>query len=267
MKLQDLGSSRSIKLSDDEGVALISVLWVLVLLSLCALAFSWESQVSTRTARNLAESAMARAAADAGVQRALMDLPAFAVDGQAQYHWRFGDNSVLISIRDEATKLDLNTASVSEIVDLLLSVGVEPEKATALADAIADFADPDDFARPYGAEKAEYRDAGLHWGPKNAPIEVVEELQQVLGMTPEIYRKIAPLVTTYSVAAPSEAATGVVRVSTGTPLSAGTSGQRGVVYSIRSDARRASGARYVRDVVAQPNPGKDPWMLSWRRGF
>ncbi len=243
-------------------MALISVLWVLTLLALSAITFSWESRINLRAAHNLAESATASAAADAGVQRALMDLPASAVGGQVQYRWRFGDSSVLISIKDEATKLDLNTASVSEIIDLLLSVGVEPRKATSLADAIADFADPDDFSRPTGAEEADYRSLGLHWGPKNAPFEVVEELQQVLGMTPEIFRRITPLVTAYSVAPPtSEASITVVHWSTAAPA------LRGAVYSIRSEARRASGARFVREVIAQPNPGKDPWILSWRRGF
>src|SRR5262245_42408716 len=240
MKLQDAGCCASNSPSGEDGVALISVLWVVVLLSLCAIAFSWESQVNIRGARNLAEGAMARAAADAGIQRALLDLPAPATSGGMQYRWRFGDTSVLITVKDEATKLNLNTASVSDVVDLLLSVGVEAEKARALADAIADFADPDDFARPAGAEEADYREAGLRWGPKNAPIDVVEELQQVLGMTPDIYRKIAPLVTTFSVASPDQTPPGVISVSTK------TSSLRGVVYSIKSEAQRASGARFVR---------------------
>src|SRR4029077_17418417 len=126
MKLQDRGISRSSRLPDQEGIALVTVLWVLVLLSVCAITFSWESHIAIRGARNLGEGAMARAAADAGIQRALMDLPASAGFEQAQYRWRFGDSSVTISISDEAAKLDLNTASVSEIVDLLLSAGVEP---------------------------------------------------------------------------------------------------------------------------------------------
>ena len=191
---------RNRHVADDEGVALICVLWALVLLSLVAVAFSSGSQIGMRTARNVVEGAMASAAADAGVQRALMDLPASGIAAATQYRWRFGDNSVLITVRDEATKLELNTASVAEIVDLLLSEGVEQKKAWALGDAIADFTDSDDFSHAGGAEEAAYRNVGLHWGPKNAPLEVEQELQQVLGMTPAIYRKIAPIVTTYSVA-------------------------------------------------------------------
>jgi hypothetical protein len=38
-----------------------------------------------------------------------------------------------------------------------------------------------------GAAAADYRDAGLAWGPKNAPFQKGEESQQAFGMTPELY--------------------------------------------------------------------------------
>ena len=88
-----------------------------------------------------------------------------------------------------------------------MSVGVDPAKAQSLADAIADFRDPDDLPRLHGAEEADYRDAGLAWGPTNAPFQTVEDLQQVLGMTADIYRRVAPDLSVYSLTATLPATT------------------------------------------------------------
>ena len=55
-----------------------------------------------------------------------------------------------------------------------------------------DWVDPDDLSQPNGAEIAEYKAAGLSYGPKNAPFDTVSELQQVLGMTYALYEKIEP---------------------------------------------------------------------------
>ena len=98
----------------EQGIALIAVLWMLVLLSVVAAALALEAHSSTRIASNLAEKAAARAAADAGVQRAILDLQTpivakgqkFRADGTV-YEWRFGKSIVRITIRAEANKVDL----------------------------------------------------------------------------------------------------------------------------------------------------------------
>jgi general secretion pathway protein K len=100
----------------EEGIALIAVLWMLTLLSIIAAALSLETRSSLRIARNMAENAAARAAADAGIQRAVLDLvntpgaPAdargFRTGGRA-YAWRFANSTVHISVQDEASKIDL----------------------------------------------------------------------------------------------------------------------------------------------------------------
>ncbi len=140
----------------EEGVALVAVLWTLTLLSIIAAALSWESRSSARIARNMADNAAARVAADAGIQRAILDLVTvpdvkkFRTDG-AVYVWMFANSTVQISLQDEASKIDLNKAPEAALAALFDSVGVDPVKAQSLADAIADFRDPDNFSRPRGA--------------------------------------------------------------------------------------------------------------------
>ncbi len=114
------------------------------------------------------------------------------------YLWSLGKGAVLVSMRDEAGKIDLNAAPDELIQGLFAAVGLEESSAASLTAAIADFRDADDETHLGGAEADDYRAAGLAWGPKNKPFEVVEELHQVLGMTREVYRLAAPGLTVYS---------------------------------------------------------------------
>jgi general secretion pathway protein K len=187
-----------------RGVALILVIWVAVLIAVIAGAFIAERQSETLVVRNSISMARAAAAADAGVQRALLD--AFRTDNSpdvwkrdgSPHDWAFDDIPVRVAMRDESAKIDINTASDPLLRGLLLSVGVEEQDATPLLDAILDWRDPDSLKRPNGAEEPEYRAAGLTYRPANAPFQAIEELQLVLGMKPEIYRRLAPLITVYS---------------------------------------------------------------------
>jgi type II secretory pathway component PulK len=258
----------------EEGVALIAVLWMLTLLSIMAAGLAWETRSDARIARNMVDNATARAAADAGIQRALLDLVGlgkkqFRTDGSV-YTWRFANSRVRISVKDEASKVDLNQAPEAILTALFAWVGVDSGKAQSLADAIADFRDPDNLRRPSGAEASDYQDAGLAWGPKNAPFQTVEELQQVLGMTAEIYARVAPAITLYSVPqtleeTPDQPLSEILRRATG--LRGVPANAKGLVFLIRAQATGPTGAAFVREAVVQPSPDeKIPRVLSWRQG-
>ena len=120
----------------DEGIALIAVLWVLILLSIIVASVSRETCRDVSVSRNMVDIAMARAAADAGIQRAILDLVSVpnpemvSADGSI-YAWRFANSTVHISIRNEWTKIDDDHAP---------EISLRP-----LADAIADFRDRDNL--------------------------------------------------------------------------------------------------------------------------
>ena len=236
----------------EEGLALIAVLWALTLLSLVAAALSFESRRGAHIAHNMVDNAVARAAADAGIRRAILDLVSTAPNGSKEangdaYEWQFANSRIRIFIWNELTKLDLNTASESLLTHLFSSVGVDLAKAKTLADAIADFRDRDSLKRPRGAEDADYRAVGLTWGPKNAAFQGIEELQQVLGMTPEIYQKVAPHVTIYSIADTEDFYSSPKRA-----------------YSIRAEASGPKGANSVRTAIIQLGGVPSIEILEWR---
>ena len=188
---------------DRRGIALVIVLWGLVLLAVIAAAFTTETRTEVTLARNLVENAKAKALADAGVHAAMLGLhrreveKRWRADGTV-YSIASGEGEVAIVIDDEAGKIDLNVAPDELIQGLFAAVGLAEADAQALTAAIADFRDPDDETHLGGAEDAEYRAAGLAWGPKNKPFEAVEELHQVLGMTRQVYALAAPGLTVHS---------------------------------------------------------------------
>jgi general secretion pathway protein K len=255
----------------EEGIALIAVVWALLLLSLIAAALSRETRADARIARNVMDIAAARAAANAGIQRAILDLRAlgrkntFRADGTV-YDWHFANCDVRISLRNEGDKVNLNQASEAALATLFASVGVDPDKAQSLADAIADFRDGDDLKHLHGAEQVDYQTAGLAWGPKNADFDAVEELQQVLGMTAAIYARVAPDVTTYGQPyakpplLPAKLIPLLIAHHHPFPYPR-------IAYSIRAEAKDAGGGIYIREAVAQLDLDANLLsIVSWRRG-
>ena len=187
-----------------SGIALVLALWLTVLLTVLASGFAFSMRSEALAARNGLSLAQARAIADGAVERTAYELMrpqvanAWKPDGQAR-RYVDGDASVVVTAVDEAAKIDVNTAPDVFLKNLLVVIGgLDDAAAGALVDAIVDWRDPDDLRRPNGAELPEYRAANLKYGPANASFETVGEVARVLGMTPEIFRRIAPVITVYS---------------------------------------------------------------------
>jgi general secretion pathway protein K len=186
-----------------RGVALVLVMWAAVILAVVAASFILERRTEMLVVANSISMARAEAAADAGVYRAIHDLyrqnipDVWRRDG-TPHEWSFEGIPVRIEIRDESAKIDINTASEILLRSMLVSVGLRDDEAAALLDAVVDWRDPDTLKRPNGAEEGDYAAAGLTYRPANAPFQAIEELQLVLGMRPDLYRRLAPMITVFS---------------------------------------------------------------------
>ena len=284
----------------ERGVALVLVMWVAVLLAVIASSFILERRTETLIVRNSVSVARAQAAADAGVQRAIFELyradnspDAWKRDG-SPYEWAFGEAAVRVEIRDESAKIDLNTASDPLLRGLLLASGLSDEEAAAMLDAILDWRDPDSLRRPNGAEAAEYRAADLAYNPANSAFQAIEELQLVLGMRPELYRRLAPSITVFSrqtgvntqlasrevlLALPGvtsevvdqflanrEEARRMGQPLPTLPQAGALAAGNTLVANVRSEARLEDGAVFVREAVAlmRPVPRKPVTFIAWR---
>ena len=185
-----------------RGVAFVVVLWLMALLTILLGAFALLTRTEGMQARWLYDATVARYAAEAGIHESVLFLSVpdpmlrWIPDGR-EYQIAFDEAALSIRITDESGLVDLNTADMSMLTELFRGAGVEEDQAVALAAAIQDWRDADDLVSPNGAEEAEYDAEGYAWGPKNAPFDMVSELLQVLGMTPELMQRIEPAVTVY----------------------------------------------------------------------
>jgi len=184
---------------------LIVVLWLTILLTVIASGFAYSMRGEALAARNTMSLAQARAAADGAVERVAYELfrprnlaDVWSADGQP-HSWKDGEIDITATAVDEASRIDLNSANEPLLKGLLQNVGgLDPETAQHVLDAILDWRDPDDLRRPNGAEAADYRAAGLKYGPSNMRFESAGELGRVLGVTPALMAKLADSVTVYS---------------------------------------------------------------------
>jgi general secretion pathway protein K len=289
-----------------RGVVLVVVLWVLALLALIAASFASNTRTEVNLARNLVEGSKAEGLAEAGVYQAIVGLLAeggaepWRVDGSV-YAWRFATGEIRVAIRDEGGKIDLNTARRDILAGLFRAIGLDLQESDSLTDAILDFRDPDELRHVNGAEDPDYAAAELDHDAKDAPFEIVEELQQVYGMTREIYEQVASALTVYSRRpAPDEKIapplvldalrgtqdtlevqeTGADEEDPGelsseeiseTPviLKEGDSNARsGIsVYTVHAEGRAASGAIFALEAVVRlADAGDEPYEFhAWRR--
>lgn len=286
----------------DRGVALVSVLWVSFLLTMIAASIAQTIRVQIQTTHNARSSAIARTMADGVVTLAALDLrelrrdATWRADGRETVYEMPGGR-VSVSIWDEGGKIDLNRAAEPLLSSLFIANGVSEEKTWTLVDAIADWRDRDDLTRVNGAEDRDYRQSGLEYGAKDRPFERVAELRRVMGMSNELYRRVAPALTVYSgqrgvdpeVAPPAvlQALPGITeedvmeasrqkmrgtgRVSRLRDLVSSrrlVSKSRRRNFSIRAVAETSDGAIFVREAVLRLlSRGEDPFqILHWAQG-
>ena len=186
-----------------RGIALVMVLWLVVLLGVIATSHARNARIETRLAFNQSELIKARARAEAGVNRAIMELlrrdteTHWPVDGTVT-RFNFYGGSVMISIRNASGLVDLNNASPDTLDKLLGGMNVEESLRQQLVDATLDWRDKDNLRHLNGAEDSDYRHAGVDWTSRDGALVSVDEWRYVMGMTRSLFNRLAPYLTVHS---------------------------------------------------------------------
>ena len=123
--------------------------------------------------------------------------PKWRADGTI-YQWLHGGGTVLISIQDEAGKIDINAATEDLLLRLFFAVDPDDQEPEALVDRLIDLRDIYQDRRPLGAEDTDYERANFGYGAKDRPFERTDELRRVLGVSANIYAQVRPLITVHS---------------------------------------------------------------------
>ena len=182
-----------------RGFALLIVLWTVGFLALLGTQIVAAGRSDTQLADNLRQEAILEAAAVGAIQKVTFLILA-AKDPRFQTYGvmsevRVGGTPVLVRVENEGDRVNLNTAAAVLLRSLIIEVGGAPGLADRLAAAILDWRTSGANARPRGAKAAEYRAAGLNYGPLGTPFESVDELADVLGMFPDLFARMAPHLT------------------------------------------------------------------------
>lgn len=203
-----------------RGSVLIVVLVIVLLLTYGVYGFTERMLAEARAAEAHGRALQATHAAESGIEYAASLIAAHAADPEAPlslYHEpgqyagivvqestapnavaRFslvasvaGDTTyrqVRFGISDESGKINLNSLSslgLDEAQQLTLLMSL-PDMTEEIADAILDYLDEDDEVRLDGAEYDYYLSLVPPYEPKNGPLDSLDELLRVRGVTPEL---------------------------------------------------------------------------------
>jgi len=262
----------------NDGFALIIVLWTLVLIAFIVAHLVTSGRVEVRIAGNLVTNAVTEAAADGAAYQTIFNLlepnpeSRWPLDGTAR-EITIGDCRVMVRVEDEAGRINPNLASPAILEALLRAAGSDPDSARRLAAAIGEWVAAPGVARPQEALLAEYRAAGLDYAPPGEPLETVDELQRVLGMTPQLFAAIRPHLSLFAPAEPNLAhADPVIKAVVATlgqaePTAPQPAAQQSNPFTVRIAviAHGPNNAQATRAVVVRAAPAAGSYtILAWR---
>jgi general secretion pathway protein K len=194
-----------------RGFAVIIVLAVITMLTLLAGAFAYSMKVETRLAANANNDEQFYWMGRGAVERACWWK---ALDGNQPYtslqqYWAggpgdgsetngplasepladfpIGPGTVSLTFTELESKINVNTANASLIQQVLNTMGVDAGDISVVSDSILDWIDADDDTRPAGAESDYYQGLNPPYYAKNAPIDDIQELLLIKGVTSEMF--------------------------------------------------------------------------------
>ena len=200
-------------IKDNEGMALIMTILVISLIVALTLQFNASMRSNLQAAMNLRDGIKLGCIARSGINGALAILHEDASSGNEdtlREDWAhtklfsesssslFNEGRFMVEITDLSGKIQLsqlidkdgnyNSAQKSLLLRFMSfpEFGLDPEEVENIVDAIKDWIDNDNDTTRFGAEDAYYKALEKPYPCKNAPIEFLEELLFVRGITKEL---------------------------------------------------------------------------------
>lgn len=209
-------------MDNSRGVALLLVLWIVTLLAVICAEFSVTMRTEGTVARNFRDSEQAYYAAEAGINRAVLELMRSARTGGGRtaaardtlardasedeetefdywipggsYDFDIDDMRCQVEIEDESNKVEINAFlqaaknNPTPLKELLRQkLGLEGEEVDIVADSLIDWRDKDNnITGINGAEDDYYKGLDRPYLCRNGDIPVVEELLLVRGIDEEL---------------------------------------------------------------------------------
>jgi len=183
-------------MSTDRGTVLISVLWIILVLSFVSFSLASSVRVEVNANQHSFDSEraffMAKGAAEIVFNAYSKELPvpknSPIRQEKGEYVFPFESGEARVRLESKAGLINLNSASDKTLASLFDSLGVDRETRNRLVDSILDWRDNDDIPHLYGAEVGDYENQeGQPSRPRNGSFSAVDELLLVRNVTPEIF--------------------------------------------------------------------------------
>ena len=188
----------------ERGFALLIVLWIFIVLFAVGAEFSGAMRQDVTATMNFAGETqsyyLATAAANRTFYKALIardeasidapleegEEPLIRVDGQWHQEELWGA-PVWVRISDESGKVPINLVTQGLLQQILRNLGFEIDEVDSITASILDWRDEDEEERINGAESDYYLGLPRPYVAKNAPMDSLEELLLVKGVTREMF--------------------------------------------------------------------------------
>jgi type II secretory pathway component PulK len=168
-------------------------MWLLVLMMAILAVGAQHSRLDTRTSLSSVEKIRCRWLARAGEETAmayLMDdlrdvdssLDEWALSTEDFENVQLTDGTYTVTITDESSKLNLNTATANQLLNLDTASMNE-----TIADSILDWRDTDEDIRTNGAETGYYLNLNVGYSCRNSSFRTPREVLRVRGMTEDLF--------------------------------------------------------------------------------
>jgi general secretion pathway protein K len=256
--------------ANDAGFALVAVIWSLGLISLLAIAVIVDARYRTRVTTSLTSMTAAAAAAESAVNLGIAAALARKGGRNVKFPLRCqmpGGERVVITVEQEAGKVDLNTATAAVLLRLFTALSLDRSAGARIAGNIMAFRDPDikdGDARPV-SEKPD--------DSKKIRFTTIMQLDQIGGISPALFRKAIRFVTVSSgrpepdgKAASSELRKllSLDQQQTDSTQASSSTGD----MTIRADVSAEDGARFIREALVSFGTEKNrPFRIrEWRHG-
>jgi general secretion pathway protein K len=192
---------------NNKGIALITVILIVGILVALVIELNRSSRAGIYDAANISDGIKLTYIAKSGFYGAVALLSNSKNDYETlRDDWAkaellsqqsaslFTDGYFITTVEDEAGKIPLNKLiSVNEYKDILIRLlclpefGLDERKANEIVDSIKDWIDDDENVPGAGAETSYYASLDPPYEAKNAPLDCIEELLMIKGITKEIF--------------------------------------------------------------------------------
>ncbi|MBC7895496.1 MAG: general secretion pathway protein GspK [Cytophagaceae bacterium] len=187
-----------------RGIALVLVLWIVVILGGIGTVVVREAHTSAGLALNVRASAVARYAAESGIEATVAEIERTlgeTTDSVQRTTWlnalavtprdsiALGEGRVMVSIVDPTARLDVNEAPEANIALLLSRLG-PPPRAASTARAIRQW-----IERPAVSTDGRFAAPGAAAPRFVTPLRSLEELRSIPGVDIALLERAAPYLT------------------------------------------------------------------------